>query len=235
MEVFLVPVASDRYEPYCEVEDEPVESSSTEHPPSRWYQPMGHLRRLKHGFSQMLAEAERERRQGRADAPPAGWWARVKARMMRWVAESIAEQRLLWTMRRRTEGTLYFPDDMTEAEAVAFFRKQLNRDFDKHQFWLIIDSIGFIASGLLMLVPGPNLLAYYFGFRLVGHFFSLRGAKQGLRTIAWTHVASRPLAELRGAIHMPPPHREACVTAIAAALGLAHLPKFFDRTAVPVR
>ena len=33
-------------------------------------------------------------------------------------------------------------------------------------------------SGLLFLVPGPNVIAYYFAFRMVGHYFSLRGARK---------------------------------------------------------
>lgn len=224
MDVFLVPVGVERYELYCEVEDEPMESPSEP--------PKGFFRRLKFRFTEMLAEAERERRHGLGDRVPTGWWAKSRARMMRWVAESIAEQRLLWTMRRQTAGSFYHPDDMPEARAVELFRKQLNRDFDKHQFWLIIDSLGFIASGLVMLVPGPNLLAYYFAFRLVGHYFSLRGAKQGLRAITWTNVASQPLSELRRAIDMSPQQREQRVNDVATALGLEHLATFFNRTAV---
>ena len=38
-----------------------------------------------------------------------------------------------------------------------------------------------IVSGVLALVPGPNVLAYYFAFRVVGHWLSMRGARQGLR------------------------------------------------------
>ena len=40
--------------------------------------------------------------------------------------------------------------------------------------------MGFIASGLLIARARANLLAYYFAFRLVGHYLSLRGARQGL-------------------------------------------------------
>ena len=76
-----------------------------------------------------------------------GWVARTKARTMRWVAESIAEQRLLWHMRRQTEACLFFPDDVTEASATARLRAQLGRDRDRHRFWLSIDSVGFVALG----------------------------------------------------------------------------------------
>lgn len=157
---------------------------------------------------------------------------RMKARSMRWVAESIAEQRLLWHLRRQASGRLFYPDDIEEAQAVRVFRGQLSRDFEKHRFWLLIDSFGFIASGLLMLVPGPNLLAYYFAFRLVGHFLSLRGARQGLDRIAWIHERSAPLSDLRHAIDLEDEVRDRRVLDVASRLRLDHLATFFKRTAV---
>jgi hypothetical protein len=224
MEVFLVPVAPDRYEPYCEVTDEP-DAPETE-------APRGFLRRMMHTFREMIAEAERERRLGRRQAR--GTWAsRVKARTLRWVAESIAEQRLLWHLRRQAEATLFYPDDIAEASAIAALRTQLKRDFDKHRKWLAIDSVGFIASGLVMLVPGPNVLAYYFAFRMVGHYLSLRGARQGLDGIAWRYQSSPPLAELRRALALQPEAREPQVRDIAHRLRLEHLASFFERAAEP--
>jgi hypothetical protein len=225
MDVFLLPVARDRYELYCEVSDEAQPEGLDD-------APRGFVRGLKQRFQHMLAEAERERRQERTgQEPPSGWFGRLKTRMMRWVAESIAEQRLLWTLRHATEATLHYPADLPEPSAEERLRKQLGRDFDKHQLWLVIDSLLFIASGLLMIIPGPNLLAYYFAFRMVGHFLSLRGARQGLSAVTWTHRPSGPLADLRLAPTLEPPAREAHVDAIAAALGLEQLPRFYRRTA----
>lgn len=232
MDVFLVPVASDRYELYCEVPDEPP--APEEEMPRGWFLGISaRFRRMKQRFHEMVAEAERDRRSGRTAAHAAGWLGRAKARTMRWVAESVAEQRLLWALRRQDAATLVYPDDMAEAAAVAVLRKQLGRDFDKHQFWLIIDSLGFLASGALMLVPGPNVLAYYFAFRLVGHFFSLRGAKQGLGHVTWTHLANPRLAELRRMLHIAPEQREQQVQDVAGALRLEHFAQFFQRSAIP--
>lgn len=223
MDVYLVPVGADRYELYCEVPDEPGDAAQE---PTR-----GFFRRMTQRFKEMLAEAEIARRRGHvADPDDASWLSRIKARVMRWVAESIAEQRLLWHLRRQTAATFHYPSDLDEPGAVRFLRAALGRDFDKHRFWLAIDSVLFIASGLLMLVPGPNVLAYYFAFRLVGHFLSLRGARQGLNTVVWHNVPSVPLAELRHAIAMEPEVRERQVHDVAARLRLEHLATFFERT-----
>jgi hypothetical protein len=188
---------------------------------------------MKHRFGLMLAEAERERRHGRAEREHAGWFARAQGRIMRWVAESIAEQRLLWHLRRQTSATFFYPEDLDEARAVAIRTRRIAADFDKHRFWLAIDSLAFVASGLLMLVPGPNVLAYFFAFRIVGHYLSLRGARQGLNVVEWRNVASAPLAALRNAVHLEPEQRERRVHDVATELRLEHLAKFFERTAIP--
>lgn len=224
MDVYLVPIGDERYELYCEVPEEPHEETAEE--------PRGFFQRLKLRFTVMLAEAERERRQGHSEREHSGWVARTKARTMRWVAESIAEQRLLWHLRRQEAACLYYPDDIQEPPAVAVLRRQLGRDFEKHRFWLIIDSVGFITSGLLFFVPGPNVIAYYFAFRMVGHFLSMRGARQGLSGVSWSNQRSAPLSELRRAIALDGEERDRRVHDVAHALKLEHLVKFFDRVTV---
>jgi hypothetical protein len=224
MDVYLVPVGAERYELYCEVPDEPEE---VEGEPAK-----GFIAGLKARFSSMLADAERERRRGPSDQPPAGWLGRAKARTMRWVAESIAEQRLLWHLRRQQSACLFYPDDIDEQPAVQRLRQQLRRDFERHRFWLIIDSIGFVASGALFLVPGPNIVAYYFAFRMVGHYLSMRGARQGLDAVVWSNEKSAPLADLRRAIGLNSEERERRVHDVALALHLEHFVKFFERTAI---
>lgn len=229
MDVYLVPVGLDRHELYCEVPDDEPESEDTGE------QPKGFFRRLRAQFSAMLAEAERERReraQGdtRADRGR-GWAARLKARTMRWVAESIAEQRLLWHLRRQTRARLFYPADLDGEQAMAMLKSHLRRDFEKHRFWLTINALLFVASGVFFFIPGPNLVAYYFAFRLVGHYFSMRGARCGLSGIEWTAEPSPLLTELRRAITLEPGAREQRVQDVAVKLRLEHLARFFARAA----
>lgn len=226
--MFLVPLPVDRYELYCEEPDEPHDPDTE---PAKGIV-RRFFRRLKDRFTLMLAEAEHERRHGRAEREHTGWLARVRAKTMRWVAEAVAEQRLLWHLRRQTSATFFFPDDISETTAVAHLRGQLGRDFDRHRYWLIINSLAFAASGILFFVPGPNVVAYYFAFRMVGHYLSLRGAKHGLLVVSWMNEPSAPLASLRSAIGLDPEAREQRVRDLAAELRLEHLPRFVERTAV---
>lgn len=224
MDVYLLPVGTSRYELYCEVAEDPDEAAD---PPSR-----GFVRRLVHRFQQMIGEAERARRQGEAPAPASGWAGRLRARTLRWVAESIAEQRLLWHLRKQQDAHLHYPDDLTFDQADRLLRDRLTRDFEKHRFWFVIDLAGFILSGLLMLIPGPNLVAYYFAFRLVGHYLSMRGARRGLDVVSWHAQPSEPLTELRDVLALEPTVRAGRVSAVAATLRLEHLVSFFQRSAV---
>ena len=227
MDVYLVPTSPARHDLYCEVPDEPVDDGADE-------APKGFFRRMRERFRAMLAEAERERRQGRSSQPAEGrgWLARTQARIMCWVAESIAEQRLLWHLRNQTAVSLFYPDDIDAARAETILRAQLRQDFEKHRFWLIVNSLLFVGSGVLFFVPGPNIVAYYFAFRVVGHYLSMQGARQGLSVAQWRTEGSPPLTELRRAIGLAAADREQRVQDVAMRLRLEHLASFFERTAI---
>ncbi|MEX2272770.1 MAG: hypothetical protein WD690_14960 [Vicinamibacterales bacterium] len=242
MDVYLVPVGHGRHELYCEVHDEPVPAD----------EPVGaidegeadrttFMARMRARFVTPLvrrvhtaiAEAEREwreRQAGRLEEPQ-GRWGRATARMRAWIAEKVAEQRLLWHLRKQDACTLFHPDDTTSDDAVALMRAALQRDFERHRRWFALHVLFFILSGITFFVPGPNLLAYYFFFRLAGHFLSMRGARHGLDCVTWTPRPCRELADLRAIASLPAPDRAARVRPIAEALRLEHFATFFNRVA----
>jgi hypothetical protein len=224
MEVYLIPIGAREHELYCEVPDDTPDDGAPHDP--------GMFRRMANRFREMLAAAERERRDRLAGRPvetPQGWMGRLKARTLRWAAETIAEQRLLWHLRGCASATLVFPDDITTTEADATLRTQLARDYDKHRRWLVVNLLGLLASAPLMFVPGPNVLAYYFTFRIVGHFFSIRGARQGLDRTRWQRHASPELRELRGILVAHRPDRHDRLHDVATRLRLEHLVSFVER------
>ena len=225
MDVFLVPVGPERYEPYCEVVDEPADAVDEPAP--------GFFRRMVHRFHEMIAEAELERRHGTPAGVPRSWFGRVRARTLRWVAESMAEQKLLWHLRKQSSACLHYPDDLREPAAAAIMTSQLTRDLKKHRRWLVTDSVLMVVFGVVLFaVPGPNIIGYYFAFRVVGHFLSYRGARQGLQAVNWTYAPSEPLTELRRLLTVEPNLREPRVHAVQETLRLEHLVSFFERTAV---
>jgi hypothetical protein len=233
MEVFLVPLGADRYELYCEAAPD---EGSAEPSSSASGSTGGFLARLRRQFSEAMAAAELDRtkrERGEDVEAPLSAWGRIKARGLAWIADAIAEQRLLWRLRHQEEARLHFPSDTTAEGAMAIMRSALTRDRDRHRFWLAIDSVLLILSGLLFFVPGPNLIGYYFAFRVVGHFLSWRGARQGLDRVKWDAAPCEPLADLRRAMGLGPVQRERHLVDIASRLRLDHLATFVERVAYP--
>jgi hypothetical protein len=225
MDVYFIPVGPDRYELYCDEAGDPADL--VEDAP-----PTGRFASLYHRFKTALARIEQERLSGetRVHEGPRSWTERMKDRSLCWIAEKIAEQRLLWRLRKESDLTLHYPDDLEADDASSRARAELQREADRHLKWSIIDGTIFVISGALALVPGPNVLAYYFGFRLVGHYLSRRGAIHALTGIPWSACPSAHLSRLRRAMALGGAEREHEVEQVAAELQLPHLAKFFDRT-----
>lgn len=225
MDVFFIPVGPDRYELYCDEAGDPDELVDD-------VQPGGRFASVIQKFKTALARVEQERLSGetRVHHGPRSWTERMKDRSLCWIAEKIAEQRLLWRLRKEAELTLHYPDDLSEEAAIAKARPELQREADRHLKWIIIDGVLFAGSGALFLVPGPNVVAYYFGFRLVGHYLSRRGAVHALTEISWSVCPRAQLSRLRQAIALGGLDREREVHQVASDLHLPHLAKFFERT-----
>lgn len=236
MDVYLVPVGHGRHELYCEVPDAPADAEPGDSPDATTF--MGRMKArfivpIVRRAQAAIGDAEREWREhqaGRLDVPDTRW-GRAKARTRAWIAEKVAEQRLLWHLRRQDACTLVHADDNTSDAALAMMRENLQRDYERHRRWFAWNVLGFVASALTFLIPGPNLLAYYFFFRLAGHYLSMKGARHGLDFAEWTPRPSGELRELRAIADMPPPERGDRVSVIAGSLGLEHLATFFNRVA----
>jgi hypothetical protein len=227
MDVYLIPVGPDRYELYYEDHGD-TENVLGDEPPAGW------VASAYQKFRTALATVEVERQTGipRVHEGPRTWTERMKDRAMCWAAEKIAEQRLLWRLRKETHVRMFHPDDMTGERAWATIQSMLQGEADRHLKWTIIDGGLFALSGIVALVPGPNILAYYFGFSLVGHYLSRRGARHGLIEVQWDKRPSVQLSQLRHAITLASHEREQQVHRVAAELHLQHLATFFERTSV---
>jgi hypothetical protein len=227
MDVFVIPVGTTRYELYCEVAD--VAPAEQEPPPA------GIFGQLRHKFTVMLkaAEERQHRRRAGEELEAKGLMGRVQDRCMAWVVERIAEQRLLWQLRRQTAAVAIYPDDLTFEQAMTLIRRILQRDYERHKVWLVVDSVALALSTLLVVLPGPNVVGYYYAFRVVGHWLSMRGATQGLERVTWSDSPSSELTILRRVATLEPGEREHEVTAVAERLRLQHLITFFDRVAIP--
>jgi K+-H+ exchange-related protein len=223
MDLFLVPVGQDRHELYCEAPVEPPLAGSPRGRPSGWW------RRQVDRFSDLLAQAEEEgRRRDRGEPVESrGLWRWI----MRKIAESIAQQRLLWHLRRVDRVHLIHPADVTASRTLELAREALRREYDKHRRWFVIDGAIMVLCLPLTVIPGPNVPSIYFTFRAIGHYLSMRGARRGTTDLLWTTEASAPLASLRQVLQLPGQDRRSQVADIGERLGLDRLSAFVDRLA----
>ena len=221
MRVFLVPTGVDAYQLYVEVPRET--SAGLAGPPKGWFA------RQVQRFNETLAEAEQERLRGPgADSGPRTYYQRIMGK----IAEFVAEQRLLWHLRKQTAVSLDYPDDITEAQAIEKNRAELSRDLSKHVRWLIIDGIIVLITGpLFFFVPGPNVVSWYFTFRAAGHFLAWRGSRNGLWGVTWTATPNAMLTSLRQALTLPAEERCKALDQISRTLELQHLTAFVERVA----
>jgi hypothetical protein len=221
MDVYLVPIGADLYELYYEAPADAPHDLDDDRRRSWWSRAVARFRAL-------LAEAEEDRRR-REDGDAAAGRGLWRA-MLRRVAEAVAEQRLLWHLRQTESGRLRFPGDLSGDRALELLRAALGADFRKHRRWLVIDAALFLASVPLTVIPGPNVPALFFSFRVFGHFLSLTGARRGLDRVVWHTAPSAELEAVRAALTLPHRERLDRLDKLSTALGLLRLPAFIERT-----
>jgi hypothetical protein len=220
MVAFLVPAGRDRFELYSEAPEDPGA------PPGR---EDGRFRRWAHNASVQWQHLVEAARRGRPRTRLARWRDAAVSRL----AETIAEQRTLWALRSQAKAALRYPATIAVERARSELDRALSHARRHHLRWLIIDGVLFVSSVVFFFIPGPNLVAYYFAFRLIGHLQSWRGARQAMDGITWSFEADAGLAELAALVALPRAERAPRVAAIAARLNLPRLPSFFDRVSVP--
>ena len=219
MVVFLVPAGRERFEVYSETSEEPeTEARASD----------GRLRRMLHRASAQwhrIVEAARRGSKGR--------FARWRDRLVCNLAETIAEQRTLWSLRHHRSAVVHYPATLPAARAPVILAANLAQAQRHHLIWFLVDLTLLIVSGVIAIIPGPNVLAYYLLFRVVGHLLSWQGARRAATHVAWTYQPDENLGELAQLVDMPRDKRAPRVAEIAERLKLARLAAFFDRVAVP--
>ncbi len=224
MEVFLVPVGVTCYKLYCEPSE--VDQSP----------PIGVVGRVLRRFREAGAaeqEAGCDRRAG-VGCTPHGWTARVRAGLVRGMAEWVAEQRLLWHLDHQEAAVLVYPEDLDPDRAMSIARATLHGDIDHHRFWMVIDGLGVLVFGpLFFFVPGPNLISWYFAVKMTGHWLAFRGARRGVSGVEWSTRASAALAAVRLALALPPGGRRTRLRELSRELHLQQLATFVERLVPP--
>lgn len=217
MDVYLVPANSTRFALYCEGHA-PVDAADDGD--------MSRLAEMKRTFRRAVDEGEKAE-DGEADQAERG---RLRRFITRKLAEAVAEQRLLWRIRHESRVRLFHPDTVAAERALGLARSECERDYLRHRRWLVVNAVLVAMTGpLFFFVPGPNLISWYFTFRAVGHFFSMRGARRAVRVVTWTAEATPHLTTVASALALDADARAERLAAAGEALGLRRLAAFAER------
>jgi hypothetical protein len=222
MDVYFVPIGRDRFESYFEAADEEPDPVHEQ----------GFFARWRARFKAIVRDVERERHEAR-HVRGSGILARARRWVVRWIAERVAEQRLLWNLAGADEATLHVPENLDKAVAEKMMRDAMRRDADRHLRLLALHTVGLLLSVPFVVIPGPNVFGYFFTFTVLGHYMAWRGARRALSRTRWTMVSSPDLAELHGAFALDPAARHQRILDIAERLRLHRLVNFVERMAAP--
>lgn len=223
MDVYFVPIGRDRFECYYEAPDDDEARSETG---------KGFFERMKARFHGQLRDVEHLPHQPAGGGSPS-LFERFKRRTMRWIAERVAEQRLLWRLRTAVAATLHVPADLDAGEAERMMRESMKRDADRHRVLLAVHAVLLILSVPVAIVPGPNFFGYIFTFTVTGHFLAWRGARRGLVGVRWDVRPSDELAALRQAFALDAGARHDRIRDVADRLNLPRLAVWVKRMAAP--
>jgi hypothetical protein len=218
MTVCLLALARGRFAIYSEPPEEPLTDPG---------QHAGRLRRWAHNAAVRWRDLVETARRGGAT----GWVARTRDALVCRLAETIDEQRTLWALRHESHATLLYPATLTADAARRSLDRVLGTSRGHHGLWLMVDALLFLVSAVLAPIPGPNAIAYYLAFRVVGHLQSWRGARHALNRVAWSLQPDENLAELAALVDVLPEARASRVADIAARLHLHRLSAYFERMA----
>ena len=220
MEVFLIPGRSDRYELV-------LRGARRGPGATRPRRRAGSSSACCIGFREALAEAERERHRASPRLPRRHtrrltWYQRVKRATLRRIAESIAEQRLLWHLRRQQAAVAWYPVDIAPDAALqhpahrawapttiatgAGSSSTASSSCSRPSWWCCRDRM---SSALLSrLPPGRATIS------------RCAAPVRASTACSGTCAPSNPLAELRPLVALEPELREARVSEIAERLRL---------------
>jgi hypothetical protein len=103
-------------------------------------------------------------------------------RLERWLEGRISpEETLLRRLRHASTIELVYPSAMAEGEAQKLWRGYLARQRRAHLKWFVIDLLIAPLTLLLMPLPGPNIIGYWFIYRALCHLLAVIGARRAMK------------------------------------------------------
>jgi hypothetical protein len=167
LKVYLLAVAPDRREFYGELV-EPPESEGEHEGQGQGGRHRWAVRRLR------LLEASWKQSEGRGARVIRGLWSWLQRR-------AHPDEPLLARLRSAGAITVHHPASMDAEVAGVAWSRFLKGGRRRHLPWLIFDSLVAPLTIVLMPLPGPNLIGYWFLYRAIHQLLILTGLRRASR------------------------------------------------------
>jgi hypothetical protein len=160
-----------------------------------------------------------------AEGGAGGLLRRVEAFLRRFESP---DEPMLRALRTATEVVLVHPTDVDPERVRHSWTSELRRQVGNQLLWLVVNSIvGPVLAVGLAILPGPNVIGYWFLYRAGAHAMAWTGVRRALRGQIPTTLRAEPLldAPLRSRRRVDP----AVLARLESHCGLATLRGMLDR------
>ena len=104
------------------------------------------------------------------------------------------DEAMLARLRSARRIDLFYPATRTRSDVSAAWRDYLNQQWKRHLLWLSINGVIAPFSMLFAVLPGPNLIGYWFAYRAIHHLLVIWGIRRVWRGTITTTL--HPMADL---------------------------------------
>jgi hypothetical protein len=88
------------------------------------------------------------------------------------------DEAMLARLRSARRIDLHHPAARSGADVHAIWQDYLARQWRRHLFWMVLNAVIAPFTVILAILPGPNLIGYWFAYRAVHHMFVLWGIRR---------------------------------------------------------
>ena len=100
------------------------------------------------------------------------------------------DEAMLARLRSVRRINLHHPAARSEVDVRANWQSYLTRQWRRHLFWLGFNAVVAPVSVILAILPGPNLIGYWFAYRAVHHVIVVWGITRVRRNLVPTELHS---------------------------------------------
>ncbi len=137
------------------------------------------------------------------------------------------DESLLRVLRRASTLEVVHPSALGERSTRQEWKRYLRKRWREHLITFAWDLLILPLVGLLMVVPGPNVIGYWFVYRILSHLLAMRGVARV--RLGWVPTTFTATGELDVSLSVSGHQGDPIVSRVTRVFGLNHLGLFLSR------